>query len=183
MCNQAPFPDVFSEARKMVLSPPSFVSSLLAGRNIRGSLRRRAGAEVVHWPGGNKNPEWEGTGARLPGRPGRATEGLCPVSRFIPALSTRHQRPSGRRPARCDPLRQADCLIGVASGKKPLFSIEERLEMVRAIFEPVARKAGLRLRLHHPLQSDRDGSAKGAHHHDPGLRDGTDLDYEMQSRA
>ena len=39
----------------------------------------------------------------------------------------------------CDRLIVA---IGVHSGKKPLFSTEERLEMVRATCEPIAQAAG-----------------------------------------
>jgi pantetheine-phosphate adenylyltransferase len=39
----------------------------------------------------------------------------------------------------CDRLIVA---IGVHPGKKPLFSTEERLEMVRSVFEPVSAKAG-----------------------------------------
>jgi pantetheine-phosphate adenylyltransferase len=58
--------------------------------------------------------------------------------------------------------------IGVNPGKKTLFSTEERLEMVEAVFAPVAaatvtaaQKAGATIMIR-------------------GLRDGTDLDYEMQ---
>ena len=54
-----------------------------------------------------------------------------------------------------DVVRQAVCLcdrlivaIGVHPGKKPLFSTEERLEMARAVFAPVAATGRLRLRLH-----------------------------------
>ena len=32
--------------------------------------------------------------------------------------------------------------IGIHPGKKPLFSTDERLAMVREVFEPVAKKAG-----------------------------------------
>ena len=42
----------------------------------------------------------------------------------------------------CDRLVVA---IGIHPGKKPLFSIEERLEMVRAVFGPIAAKAGCAL--------------------------------------
>jgi len=42
----------------------------------------------------------------------------------------------------CDKLIVA---IGVSPGKKPLFSTEERLEMARAVFEPLARQAGCAL--------------------------------------
>jgi pantetheine-phosphate adenylyltransferase len=69
--------------------------------------------------------------------------------------------------ALCDRLIVA---IGVHPGKKPLFSTEERLAMVRAVFEcttydnltiTAAQQAGATIMIR-------------------GLRDGTDLDYEMQ---
>ena len=41
--------------------------------------------------------------------------------------------------ALCDRLIVA---IGVHPGKKPLFSVEERLEMLKEVFGPVAAKAG-----------------------------------------
>ncbi|MGX9392909.1 pantetheine-phosphate adenylyltransferase [Nitrobacteraceae bacterium UC4446_H13] len=78
----------------------------------------------------------------------------------------------------CDKLIVA---IGIHPGKKPLFTTEERLAMVRAVFGPVAAKAdcgfdavtydGL------TITSARD---HGARIMVRGLRDGTDLDYEMQ---
>ena len=46
----------------------------------------------------------------------------------------------------CDRLIVA---IGVHPGKKPLFSTEERLDMVRAVFAPDRRQGRLRLRRHH----------------------------------
>ena len=78
----------------------------------------------------------------------------------------------------CDRLVVA---IGVNSGKKPLFSTEERLAMVRAVFAPVAQKAGCafdcttydKLTVTAALQA-------GATIMIRGLRDGTDLDFEMQ---
>lgn len=78
----------------------------------------------------------------------------------------------------CDRLVVA---IGVHPGKKPLFSIEERLEMVDAIFGPVASAAGCSFD-----HTTYDGltvtaaQASGASIMIRGLRDGTDLDYEMQ---
>ena len=78
----------------------------------------------------------------------------------------------------CDKLIVA---IGVHSGKKPLFSTDERLEMAREVFGPVAAKAGCvfdcttygNLTVTAAQQS-------GATIMIRGLRDGTDLDYEMQ---
>ena len=51
----------------------------------------------------------------------------------------------------CDRLIVA---IGVHPGKKPLFSTEERLDMVRAVFAPIAARGRLRVRRHHLRQSD-----------------------------
>lgn len=78
----------------------------------------------------------------------------------------------------CDRLIVA---IGVHPGKKPLFSIEERLEMVRAVFEPVARKAGCAFDCTTYDNLTITAAQKaGAAIMIRGLRDGTDLDYEMQ---
>ena len=65
----------------------------------------------------------------------------------------------------CDRLVVA---IGVHPGKKPLFSTEERLDMVRAVFGP-SPPGRLRLRCDHLRRSDGHGGAKGRRHdHDPG---------------
>ena len=65
----------------------------------------------------------------------------------------------------CDRLIVA---IGVHPGKKPLFSTEERLEMVREVFGPIAAKAGCAFDCHHLRQSDGHGGPEGRrHHHDP----------------
>jgi len=71
--------------------------------------------------------------------------------------------------------------IGVHPGKKPLFSTAERLNMVRAIFEPVAAKAGcvFDCTTYDNLTIVAARKA-GATILIRGLRDGTDLDYEMQ---
>ena len=71
--------------------------------------------------------------------------------------------------------------IGVNPGKKPLFSIEERLEMVRAAFEPIAKKAGCAFDCNTYDNLTVTAAQKaGATIMIRGLRDGTDLDYEMQ---
>lgn len=78
----------------------------------------------------------------------------------------------------CDRLVAA---IGVHSAKKPLFSTEERLRMVESVFAPVAAKAGCGFEA-----TTYDGLTVaaaqrcGATIMIRGLRDGTDLDYEMQ---
>ena len=78
----------------------------------------------------------------------------------------------------CDRLIVA---IGVHPGKKPLFSVEERLDMVRAVFEPVAKAAGcvFECTTYDNLTVTAAQQA-GATIMIRGLRDGTDLDYEMQ---
>ena len=81
-------------------------------------------------------------------------------------------------------LRLCDRLIvsiGVHPGKKPLFSTEERLEMVRAVFAPIARKAGCAFDCSTYDNLTVTAAQKaGATIMIRGLRDGTDLDYEMQ---
>jgi pantetheine-phosphate adenylyltransferase len=71
--------------------------------------------------------------------------------------------------------------IGVHPGKKPLFSTEERRDMVRAVFEPIAKQAGCDFDCttydNLTVTAARDA---GAAIMIRGLRDGTDLDYEMQ---
>ena len=78
----------------------------------------------------------------------------------------------------CDRLIVA---VGVHSGKKPLFTTEERLKMVREAFASVDAQAGCafdcttydNLTVTAALEN-------GASIIIRGLRDGTDLDYEMQ---
>src|SRR5258705_6139775 len=71
--------------------------------------------------------------------------------------------------------------IGVHSSKKPLFSTEERLAMVRAVFAPVAQKAGCAFdcTTYDNLTVTAAQKAGGTIMI-PGLRDGTDLNFEMQ---
>lgn len=78
----------------------------------------------------------------------------------------------------CDRLVVA---IGVHPGKKPLFSTEDRLEMLQTVFGPVAGKAGCAFEC--TTFDDLTVTAAkraGATILIRGLRDGTDLDYEMQ---
>jgi pantetheine-phosphate adenylyltransferase len=78
----------------------------------------------------------------------------------------------------CDRLIVA---IGVHSGKKPLFSTEERLEMVRITCEPIAQQAGCAFDC---ITYDNLTVAAARQVRATimirGLRDGTDMDYEMQ---
>jgi pantetheine-phosphate adenylyltransferase len=78
----------------------------------------------------------------------------------------------------CDRLIVA---VGVHPGKKPLFSTEERLKMVQDVFGPIAAKAGCAF----DATTYDDLTVTAAQKHGAtimirGLRDGTDLDYEMQ---
>src|SRR4051794_33806899 len=78
----------------------------------------------------------------------------------------------------CDRLVVA---IGVNPGKKPLFSTEQRLEMVEAIFAPVAAAAGCAFeRTSYEGLTVTAAQPSGATLMIGGLRDGPDLDYEMQ---
>jgi pantetheine-phosphate adenylyltransferase len=78
----------------------------------------------------------------------------------------------------CDRLVVA---IGVNPGKKPLFSVQERLDMVAAIFGPVASAAGCALdRTTYDGLTITAARKVGATIMIRGLRDSTDLNYEMQ---
>lgn len=71
--------------------------------------------------------------------------------------------------------------IGIHPGKKPLFTTQERLDMVREVFAPLAAKA--KCELDCITFADLTVTAAqrvGATILIRGLRDGTDLDYEMQ---
>jgi pantetheine-phosphate adenylyltransferase len=78
----------------------------------------------------------------------------------------------------CDRLIVA---VGVHPGKQPLFAVEERLAMVREVFEPVAARAGCAFDCTTYDKLTVTAAQKaGASIMIRGLRDGTDLDYEMQ---
>jgi len=78
----------------------------------------------------------------------------------------------------CDKLVVA---IGVHPGKKPLFSTEERLKMLLDVCGPVAAQAGCALEATTFDDLSVTAARKaGATIMIRGLRDGTDLDYEMQ---
>ena len=78
----------------------------------------------------------------------------------------------------CDTLIVA---IGVNPGKKPLFSVEERLAMIQDVFGPLAAKAGCKLEgVTYDNLTVAEAQKRGATIMIRGLRDGTDLDYEMQ---
>ena len=78
----------------------------------------------------------------------------------------------------CDRLIVA---IGINPAKKPLFSDEERLAMIREVFSPLAAKAGCTLEaVTYNNLTVAEAQKRGATLMIRGLRDGTDLDYEMQ---
>lgn len=78
----------------------------------------------------------------------------------------------------CDRLIVA---IGIHPGKKPLFTVEERVKLVRDVFAPVAAKAGCTFDCTTYDNLTVTAAQKaGATIMIRGLRDGTDLDYEMQ---
>ena len=71
--------------------------------------------------------------------------------------------------------------IGLHPSKTPLFSVEERLKMVRDVFEPIAAKAGCAFdATTYDKLTVTAAQQHGATIMIRGLRDGTDLDYEMQ---
>jgi pantetheine-phosphate adenylyltransferase len=71
--------------------------------------------------------------------------------------------------------------IGIHSAKKALFTTEERLKMVREVFEPVAKKAGCLFDCStYDNLTVSAARAAGATIMIRGLRDGSDLDYEMR---
>jgi pantetheine-phosphate adenylyltransferase len=78
----------------------------------------------------------------------------------------------------CDKLVVA---VGIHPGKTPLFTAEERLVMVREVFEPVANKAGCTFdATTYDNLTVIAARNVGATLMIRGLRDGTDLDLEMQ---
>jgi pantetheine-phosphate adenylyltransferase len=80
--------------------------------------------------------------------------------------------------ALCDRLVVA---IGVHPGKTPLFTVDERLDMVRGVFGPIAAKAGCAFDCTtYDNLTVTAAQKQGATIMIRGLRDGTDLDYEMQ---
>jgi len=78
----------------------------------------------------------------------------------------------------CDRLVVA---IGIQHNKQPLFSTEERLAMVREVLEPIAKKAGCDFdATTYDNLTVTAARQAGATLMIRGLRDSTDLNYEMQ---
>lgn len=83
--------------------------------------------------------------------------------------------------AACRLLDHLIIAIGTHPGKAPLFSVEERVEMLKSVCEPVAKQENCKL----DVITFGDLTVNAARRHGAtlllrGLRDGTDLDYEMQ---
>lgn len=71
--------------------------------------------------------------------------------------------------------------IGINPGKKPLFTTEERLEMIQEVFAPIAAKAGCAMDcITFDDLTITAARRVGATILIRGLRDGTDMDFEMQ---
>lgn len=71
--------------------------------------------------------------------------------------------------------------VGIHPGKAPLFNAEERLAMIDTCCAPLAREAGVTLEAVTFDNLTVDAARKaGCNILIRGLRDGTDLDYEMQ---
>ena len=70
--------------------------------------------------------------------------------------------------------------IGVHPGKTPLFSTEEKIEMLKAETAAIAKKSGAKIEIVTFANLTVDAAkAAGASLIFRGLRDGTDFDYEM----
>ena len=74
--------------------------------------------------------------------------------------------------------------IGTHASKAPIFTVEERLEMLREVCAPAVAEGGAELE----IITFADLAIDAARRHGAtiivrGLRDGTDLDYEMQMGA
>ncbi|BCJ90912.1 phosphopantetheine adenylyltransferase [Terrihabitans soli] len=83
--------------------------------------------------------------------------------------------------AACRLLDRLVIAIGTHPGKSPLFTAEERVSMLKSVFEPMAKKENCKL----DVITFDDLTVNAARRHEAsillrGLRDGTDLDYEMQ---
>ena len=122
-----------------------------------------------------------GTGPACGAAPG-ALEGLMPRIALYPGsfdpVTNGHLDVVRHAVGLCDRLIIA---IGVQPSKKPLFSLEERLEMAEEVFAPVAAAAGCAFDFTtYDNLTVMAAQNSGATIMIRGLRDGTDLDYEMQ---
>jgi pantetheine-phosphate adenylyltransferase len=168
----------------MVSSRPSFVSSPWRRRNMRPAKQtRRPRKWFICRPEikiGLFGLVW-GTSAPCDAAPG-GVDGFMPRIALYPGsfdpVTNGHLDVVRHAVGLCDRLVAA---IGVHPGKKPLFSVEERLAMVQAVFDPIAAQAGCAFECTTYDNLTVTAAQKiGATVMIRGLRDGTDLDYEMQ---
>jgi pantetheine-phosphate adenylyltransferase len=169
----------------MVSSRRRFVSSPIPGRNNAPACIGDAPTRVWVKKG------WKIKGWLLPA--GTGTNPACGADRggvdgFMPRIALYPGSFDPVTNGHLDVVRHAVGLcdrlvvaIGVHPGKKPLFSTEERLDMVEAIFAPVASAAGCAFDCTtYDNLTVVAAQKNGATIMIRGLRDGTDLDYEMQ---
>src|SRR5580704_9572099 len=166
----------------MVSSGRSFVSSVAPHETepafalkTRRALNWFKGRLKIKVPGERNRP-------RLRRGSGRAREVAMPRIALYPGsfdpVTNGHLDVVRHGVTLCDRLIVA---VGVHSGKKPLFTTEERLKMVREVFAPVAAEAGCAFDCTtYDNLTVTAAQQNGATIMIRGLRDGTDLDYEMQ---
>src|ERR1700761_9211608 len=124
-----------------------------------------------------------GSGTRPPCEPGRGgVEGFMSRIALYPGsfdpVTNGHLDVVRHAVGLCDRLVVA---IGIHPGKKPLFSAEERLDMIKEVFGPVAASAGCTFEaITYDDLVVTAAKRTSATILVRGLRDGTDLDYEMQ---
>ena len=172
-----------SPVPKMVSSRPSFVSSSIGRRNIAGPPRGDARAPgLVHWPIRNIKPrQGEPCPACRAARGG--VGGTYAPYRALPRLiRSRHQRPSGRGARHavtlCDRL-----IVAVASipAKSRCFRPRNVWRWFRRYAARSPQKAGCAFDCTtYDNLTVTAAQTAGATIMIRGLRDGTDLDYEMQ---
>jgi len=181
MDSQCRFPDAFAQSRKW-FRPAGDLFRRQSGDETRAGLpwetSRAAKRFNTKW---RLLPEAAGTGPAC-GAARAGVDGFMPRIALYPGsfdpVTNGHLDVVRHAVGLCDRLVVA---IGVHTSKKPLFSIQERLDMARAVFAPVAAKAGCAF----DCTTYDNLTVAAAQKHGAaimirGLRDGTDLDFEMQ---
>ena len=165
----------------MVSFRRSFVSSPVTARNMVGLACEKPRAAKRFKRRGRPLPPEMGMGPAC-GAARAGVDGFMPRIALYPGsfdpVTNGHLDVVRQAVGLCDRLIIA---IGVHSSKKPLFSTQERLDMVQAVFAPVAAKAGCAF----DCTTYDNLTVAAAQKHGAsimirGLRDGTDLDFEMQ---
>jgi pantetheine-phosphate adenylyltransferase len=164
--------------------PPGFVSSPTGDETQPACMADAATPEVVERPTEYKNMAIAAMAGTSPAcRAARGgVDGFMPRIALYPGsfdpVTNGHVDVVRHAVGLCDRLIVA---IGVNTSKKPLFSVEERLDMVREVFGPIAAKAGCAFDCTtYDNLTVTAAQNNGATIMIRGLRDGTDLDYEMQ---